>query len=109
MKDLDKVLKKLKKQKSRDPLGLANHIFCPEVAGDDLKRAILKLMNSIKEEQKYPECLEVCNISSIWKKKSSRQEFDSYRGIFRVTVFRSILDSLIYNDELNLKLSKFSS
>ena len=99
MKDLDRVLKNLKKQKSRDPLGLANDIFRPEVAGDDLKRAILKLMNKIKQEQKYPKCLEVCNISSIWKKKASRQEFDSYRGIFRVTIFRSILDSLIYNDE----------
>ena len=38
-------------------------------------------------------------ISSIWKQKKSRNEFDSYRGIFRLTVFRSILDRLIYNDE----------
>ena len=99
MKDLDKVLKILKKQKSRDPFGLANEIFRPEIAGDDLKIAILKLMNMMKDQQKYPECLELCDISSIWKKKGSRNEFDSYRGIFRVTVFRSILDSLIYNDE----------
>jgi hypothetical protein len=47
----------LKKLKARDPLGLVNHIFLPEVAGDDLKIAILKLMNKIKEEQIYPECL----------------------------------------------------
>ena len=33
--------KNLKKQKSRDPYGLANDIFMPEVAGDDLKIAIL--------------------------------------------------------------------
>ena len=79
MKDLETVLKHLKKQKLRDPLGLANDIFHPEVAGDDLKIALLKLMNRIKDEQKYPECLELCNISSIWKKKTSRQDFDSYR------------------------------
>ena len=101
MKDLELVLKHLKKQKSRDPLGLANDIFRLEVAGDDLKEAILSMMNKIKSEQRYPKCLEPCNISSIWKKKSSRNDFDCYRGIFRVTIFRSILDRLIYNDEIN--------
>ena len=39
-------------------------------------------------------------VSSIWKKKANKHEFDSYRGIFRVTIFRSILDGLIYNDEV---------
>ena len=99
MKDVEKVLKHLKKNKSRDPLGLCNELFGPEVAGDDLKLAIVKLMNRIKQDQVYPECLEVCNISSIWKRKGSRNNFDSYRGIFRVTIFRCILDRLIYNDE----------
>ena len=100
MKDLDIVLKNLKKQKSRDPYGLANDIFRPEVAGDDLKEAILKLMNKIKKEQIYPRCLELCNISSIWKRKGNRNDFNNYRGIFRVTILRSILDRLIYNDEI---------
>ena len=56
-------------------------------------------MNRINEDQIYPEALEVCDISSIWKSKGSRNDFENYRGIFRVTVFRSILDQLIYNDE----------
>ena len=56
-------------------------------------------MNRIKADQLFPECLELCNISSLWKKRGSRSDFDSYRGIFRVTIFRSILDRLIYNDE----------
>ena len=56
-------------------------------------------MNKIKNDQTYPRCLEACNISSIWKNKGSRNSFDNYRGIFRVTIFRSILDMLIYNDE----------
>ena len=101
MKELEVVLKNLKKDKSRDPMGFANEIFRPEVAGDDLKEAILKLMNKIKEKQIYPRCLEQCNISSIWKRKGSRNDFEFYRGIFRVTVFRSILDRLIYNDEIS--------
>ena len=58
-------------------------------------------MNEIKEKQVFPKCLELCNISSIWKKKGNKNNFNSYRGIFRVTIFRSILDKLIYNDEYN--------
>ena len=65
MKDLNVVLKSLKTQKSRDPYGLANDLFRPEVAGDDLRLDLLKLMNRIKDDQKYPKCLEFCNISSI--------------------------------------------
>ena len=99
MDDLDAVLKYLKKNKSRDPLGYANEIFRPEVAGDDLKKATLSLMNRIKIEQIFPDALEYCDISSIWKLKGSRNDFEFYRGIFRVTIFRSILDRLIYNDE----------
>ena len=97
MRDLEIVLKQLKKDKARDPLGFANEIFRLEVAGDDVKNALLKLMNKIKGEQKFPECLELCNISSIWNKKNSRIEFDAYRGIFSVTISRSILDKLIYD------------
>ena len=99
LKDLEKVLSQLKKDKSRDPHGLANEIFRSEVAGPDLKKALLHMFNRIKDEQKYPRALELCNISSIWKKKGPRNSFDSYRGIFRVTIFRAILDRLIYNDE----------
>ena len=93
------MLNHLKKNKSRDPFGYANEIFRSDVAGDDLKKALLNLMNKIKETQVFPEALETCNISSIWKKKNSRNDFENYRGIFRVNIFRSILDRLIYNDE----------
>ena len=54
-------------------------------------------MNLIKNKQEYPSILEKCNITSIHKKKS-RCDFDNYRGIFRVQIFRSILDRLMYND-----------
>ena len=93
--DLQRVLKYLKKNKSRDPHGYANEIFHPEVAGDDLQYAIILMMNRMKMEQVFPECLELCNISSIYKKKGCRNCFENYRGIFRVSIFRSILDRLI--------------
>ena len=47
----------------------------------------------------FPDLLKSCNITSIYKNNGSRKEFDNYRGIFRVTILRSILDKLIYNDE----------
>ena len=99
MEHLDVVLKHLKKNKSRDPSGYANEIFRPEVAGDDLKKAILLLMNKIKSDQIFPEALEVCDISPIYKRRGSRNSFTNYRGIFRTSIFRAILDRLIYNDE----------
>ena len=56
-------------------------------------------MNQIKSTQVFPDVLKYCNITSLYKSKGSRKEFSNDRGIFRVTVLRSILDKLIYNDE----------
>ena len=99
IKELEAVLKHLKKNKSKDPFGYINELFDVDVAGDDLKKALLILMNRIKAEQIYPKILELCDITPIYKLKGSRNNFTNYRGIFRVSVLRSILDRLIYNDE----------
>jgi hypothetical protein len=97
--ELLKVLKEVKKKKSRDPNNFANEIFNPEVASEDLITAILKLMNRIKSEGVYPKCLELCNITSLYKQKGPINDFGSHRGIFRVQALRNILERLIYNDE----------
>ena len=57
------------------------------------------MSNQIKKQQVFPEALSLCNITSLYKNKGSRKEFNNYRGIFRVTTIRNILDELIYNDE----------
>ena len=59
--------------------------------------ANLLMMNLIKNKQEFPEILRICNITSIYK-KGKRNNFNNYRGIFRVVILRSILDRLIYND-----------
>ena len=64
-KELMKVLKELKKNKSRDPNNYINEIFNPKVAGDDLIQAVLNLMNKIKSEGVYPSSMQLCNITSI--------------------------------------------
>ena len=53
LRDLEVVLKFLKKNKSRDSLGLANKLFCSKVAGKNLKLAILMLMNRMKSKGVY--------------------------------------------------------
>ena len=102
MEELEVVLKYLKKNKSKDALGYIYELFRPEVCGEDLKLAILKMMSLIKQKQEFPECLELCNISSIFKRKGNKNEFGQYRGIFRVLIFRAILERLIYNDEYSI-------
>ena len=71
MSDLNTVLKQLKNNKSRDPLGFPNELFKTDSAGDDLKCAILAMMNEMKRTQKIPEILKYCNITSLFKNKSS--------------------------------------
>ena len=97
IENLQKVLKQLKKDKSRDAFGYANELFTLSVAGDDLQMAVLMLLNEVKEKQQFPKAFEQCNISSLHK-KGSKKDLENYRGIFRVTVLRSILDRLMYND-----------
>ena len=97
MEDLETVLKYLKKKKSKDPNDLANEIFHNDNAGSDMKKSILHLMNKIKVDLEIPEAFGKCNITSIHK-KGKKSEFDNYRGVFRVTVLRNILDRLLYND-----------
>ena len=54
----------------------------------------------MKKQQVFPEALSLCNITSLYTNKGSRKDYNNYyRGIFRVTVLRSIDDKLIYNDE----------
>ena len=99
LKELDVVLRQLKNNKSKDPIDMPNELFKPENAGKDLKEALLLLMNQIKKQQKVPNAIKYCNITSLYKNKGSKKDFENYRGIFRVVVLRSILDRLIYNDE----------
>ena len=54
VEDLEIVLKKLKKNKSRDPHGLINEIFKPGIIGNDLKLGMVDLFNEIKTTLHIP-------------------------------------------------------
>ena len=59
--NVEHVIKELKRI-YRDPHGYSNEII--QSRGDDLGLAITKLMNNIKMQQTFPQCLEPCNITS---------------------------------------------
>ena len=74
IENLNKVLKSLKNNKTRDPNGMINEIFKPEVAGKDLKIGLLDLFNNIKENLIVPDFMNLQNITSIYKSKGSRMD-----------------------------------
>ena len=99
MNNLDKALKSLKNGKARDPNGLVNEIFKEGVAGKDFKLSLLKLFNKMKKESFLPEFIKMADVVTIYKGKGEKNNLQNDRGIFLVTVFRSILMRLIYLDK----------
>merc|ERR1712082_230975 len=99
MSDLETVLSSLKKNKCRDPSGLVNELFFTENAGKDLKISMLKLFNSVKENGQIPSFMKIVDISSIYKGKGSKNDLNSERGIFIVSIYRSIIMKLLYRDK----------
>ena len=106
--DLDKVLSSLKNNKSRDPHGLISDLFQPGVIGSDLKKSLLSLFNKIKDNCSIPEFIQWANVTSLYMGKGDRRELENERGIFIVSVFRSILMKLIYQDKYEVIDSNMS-
>ena len=94
--DIEKALKDLKLNKSRDHEGLINEIFKEDVIGTDLKKSLLIMFNRIKRQQLIPQFMNISNITTV-PKSGSKLDLRNERGIFRVSVLRSILMRLIYN------------
>ena len=99
LEDLEKATKKLKNNKSRDPHGWVNEIFKDGVAGKNLKLSLLKLFNKIKDSGHIPEFMQSADVTTIYKGKGDKSNLENDRGIFIVTILRSILMKLIYHDE----------
>ena len=96
MKDLDIVLKSLKKGKSKDPDSYICELFKEGVIGKDLKESILIMMNKIKKTLQIPDCLKVANITILHKKKC-KLDLNNWRGIFVSSVLRTILMKLVHD------------
>ena len=105
---LHSVLSKLKNNKSRDPHGMVNEIFKPGVIGTDLKISLLKLLNEIKDKSHIPEFMQWANITSLYKGKGEKVDLNNERGIFIVSILRSILMRLVYKEKYEIIDSNMS-
>ena len=77
---------------------MISEIFKPGTIGEELELAVLSLMNSIKSENLTPNFMKMADITSILKKKGSKQDIENDRGIFVLGVLRKIMDKLMYLD-----------
>ena len=98
LKDLEEVLKDLKKNKSRDPNDFVNEIFKQNVAGTNLKASMLTMFNKMKNENYIPDFIRKADITTIYKGKGEKYDLKNDRGVFIVSIFRTILMKLIYKD-----------
>ena len=94
--ELDRVLSSLKTCKARDPSGLISDIFKNPICGNDQKQSVLKLLNRTKETLCVPTFFCNSNISSIWKKKGDILNLEFHRGLFLVSLFKTIIMKLTY-------------
>ena len=108
MEDLEEVLSKLKEGKARDPNGWTNELFRNEIAGKYLKISMLMLFNRIKMNNQIPEFIKSADVTTIYKGKGEKCSLNNDRGIFLVTIFRSILMRLIYKDNYSIIDSNMS-
>ena len=95
---LEMALKSLKTNKTRDPSGYINELFKYPVIGHDLEIALLSLVNGVKSQFHIPEIMQMANITTIYKKKGPKNLLENDRGIFILSVFRKIIDRLIYQE-----------
>ena len=100
LNNLEIVLKSLKKGKCRDPQGFINDIVKPDVIGADLKNSLLVMLNKTKDTLTIPEMMKTVNVAMLPKPgKPGLHEVENQRGVFLISVFRSILMKLLLKDE----------
>ena len=60
--------------------------------------SLLAMLNNIRKNCSIAEFVEWADVTSLYKGKGDRLDLKKERGLFIVSVFRSILMKLIYND-----------
>ena len=98
LKNLENAIKELKNEKARYPNGLVNELFKEGVAGKDFRIALLSFFNKIKEENQIPDFVRFADVATIYKGKGEKFNLENERGIFIVSIYRSILMRLVYHD-----------
>ena len=81
---------------------MVNELFKPGVIGEDLQNSLVLLFNKIKDTAEFPKLMEFANITSIYKGKGEKVDLENDRGIFIVSILRSIFMKLLYNDNYDI-------
>ena len=102
MQELEVVLASLKENKARDPAGLVNELLSCAVAGQNLKLSLLNMFNKVKSKNVCPEFLRMADCATIYKGKGKKNELKNDRGVFIVSIFRSILLKLIHKRKYDI-------
>ena len=64
---------------SKYPIGHHHEVYKPGVAGEDLLKALTKLMNKIKINPKeYPQSMDLCTQLASIKNKGDKSDFNSH-------------------------------
>ena len=94
--ELEKALNDLNQGRARDPEGLCAELFQNKVIGESLKESLLIMLNEIKQEGIVPYFMNVTSVTTI-PKAGSKFMLTNERGIFKVSILRTILLRLLYN------------
>ena len=90
----------LKNGRCRDPEGFINELFKHDVAGKDLRSSLLYILNKTKDTLIIPDMMKKVNVVMLPKPgKPSLHQIENQRGVFLISVFRSILMKLLLKDE----------
>ena len=95
MKELENVLKGLKKGKSKYPNNYIRETFMDGVMGEDVNISILMMMNRMKQQVSIPTKLKHANIT-ILHKKNIKVDLENWRGVFVCSVLQKILMKMIH-------------
>ena len=71
----------LKSNITRDPTGMINELFKPDVIGLDLFSALLSLINEVKSENLVLHFMKIAIIASIYKLRGSESSLENDRVI----------------------------
>ena len=95
------MLRSLKPGRCRDPQGYVYEIF--RSGGKDLKDSLLNMCNLTKQKLEIPEVMQNVNIAMIPKQgKHTSTDISNQRGIFILSIFRSILMKILLKDEYEM-------
>ena len=109
MAQLKRVWSSLKNKKCRDPQGYINELFQYDSIGYNLKQLIITILNKSKDTLEIQEIMTNVNVLMIPKTgKPNLNAIKNQRGIFLISVFRSILMNMLLQDEYT-KIDQYMS